>query len=521
MSVSEPKRTLPFTNKLTGKLSNEGWDYLNKMATSINNLIATGEDTPIDLANGYIMVQDGELVSTEREKITTEDMDVLIPGGASIGSELMVPYLEIDPSGRIEYADQRVIQFKNLSETVFLKQESDQYLGAFIGTQVSKDAYETGGVYSSVPLIALWENYQGLFGSTGQIHFVQGTTDVWVNDSGNPGVGISVLGDAIWSRFGNGASYIWFSSQGVNDVGTDYAVFLGASEYSTEDMHFKLPPNYPAAGNYAISCDINGYMDYIEVPAAYTDEEAQDAVGTILVDSSEINFTYNDGTPSITASLINGSVAYARFVDGTGLSIIGRSANSAGANADIVASSDYQVLRRSGTSIGFGAIALNQSNAVTGTLPVGNGGTGVDAILSASASSSSSTTLATLSFTKLIYNSETFDIGSCYDPTTNYRYTPNKAGIYLVTGLCYVSPAIASTIYILSVYKNGSRYADIDSVYSGTTQFRMCGSTLISMNGSTDYLELYAYNNASSGTSSTNVSLSAYNNFSIVWVGPN
>lgn len=38
------------------------------------------------------------------------------------------------------------------------------------------------------------------------------------------------------------------------------------------------------------------------------DEAAQDAVGTILVDSSEIDFTYTDATPSITASLVAGSI---------------------------------------------------------------------------------------------------------------------------------------------------------------------------------------------------------------------
>ena len=60
-----------------------------------------------------------------------------------------------------------------------------------------------------------------------------------------------------------------------------------------------------------------------------------------------------------------------------GLSVIGRSTNSTGNVADITAASDYQVLRRSGTSIGFGAIDLSQSGAVTGTLPTGNGGTGL------------------------------------------------------------------------------------------------------------------------------------------------
>jgi len=41
---------------------------------------------------------------------------------------------------------------------------------------------------------------------------------------------------------------------------------------------------------------------------SYTNEEAQDAVGSILVDSSEIDFTYNDATPSITASIVAGSI---------------------------------------------------------------------------------------------------------------------------------------------------------------------------------------------------------------------
>lgn len=40
----------------------------------------------------------------------------------------------------------------------------------------------------------------------------------------------------------------------------------------------------------------------------FTDERAQDSIGGILVDSSEIDFTYNDATPSITASLVAGSI---------------------------------------------------------------------------------------------------------------------------------------------------------------------------------------------------------------------
>jgi hypothetical protein len=59
-----------------------------------------------------------------------------------------------------------------------------------------------------------------------------------------------------------------------------------------------------------------------------------------------------------------------------GLSVIGRSASTTGDVADITAADDGQVLRRASTSIGFGALDLGNANSLTGTLPVGNGGTG-------------------------------------------------------------------------------------------------------------------------------------------------
>jgi len=65
-----------------------------------------------------------------------------------------------------------------------------------------------------------------------------------------------------------------------------------------------------------------------------------------------------------------------KFRDSVGLSVVGRSINTTGEVGDIIASSDDQVLRRSGTSIGFGAINLASNNAVTNTLPVERGGSG-------------------------------------------------------------------------------------------------------------------------------------------------
>ena len=67
-----------------------------------------------------------------------------------------------------------------------------------------------------------------------------------------------------------------------------------------------------------------------------------------------------------------GIVTPAMLDNGAALSLLGRSANSSGARADIAASSDGQVMRRSGTAIGFGALDLASVNAVSGVLPAGN-----------------------------------------------------------------------------------------------------------------------------------------------------
>ena len=70
------------------------------------------------------------------------------------------------------------------------------------------------------------------------------------------------------------------------------------------------------------------------------------------------------------------AVTNAKLRDSVARSIVGRSGATTGDPGDIVAANDHEVLRRSGLSIGFGAIDLTQSAAITGALPIANGGTG-------------------------------------------------------------------------------------------------------------------------------------------------
>jgi hypothetical protein len=76
--------------------------------------------------------------------------------------------------------------------------------------------------------------------------------------------------------------------------------------------------------------------------------------------------TVYDGSTALTLSMANMAA----------LSVKGNATNAAAAPTDIAAASDFQVLRRSGAAIGFGSINLASSAAVTGVLPVANGGTG-------------------------------------------------------------------------------------------------------------------------------------------------
>lgn len=79
-----------------------------------------------------------------------------------------------------------------------------------------------------------------------------------------------------------------------------------------------------------------------------------------------------NGPGAAATSITNNAITDAMIRQSAGLSMIGRSANSTGNIADITAGTDHQVLRRSGTTLGFGAVNLASSNAVTGTLPIGN-----------------------------------------------------------------------------------------------------------------------------------------------------
>ena len=94
--------------------------------------------------------------------------------------------------------------------------------------------------------------------------------------------------------------------------------------------------------------------------------------------------------------------------------------------------------------------------------------------------------------TKIALNSEVFDPDGCYDPTTNFRFTPNKAGYYQLNtsfaiGQSTTISRMTGDIFINGVQSNRPFDTENRSTFTGS------GSTIIYFNGTTDYAELFVY----------------------------
>jgi hypothetical protein len=155
------------------------------------------------------------------------------------------------------------------------------------------------------------------------------------------GTGTVTLGSAL-------AGYQTFGDAGVQDGDlvryliiddTDWEVGIGT--YTSSGTTLSRTASESSATTTALELDLSGNAR------------------VMVIASAEDYETFIKGPASVTT----GNVA---VFDGTTGKLLD----------ELVAAADHQVLRRSGSAIGFGAVALNQAAAVTGALPVDNGGTG-------------------------------------------------------------------------------------------------------------------------------------------------
>jgi hypothetical protein len=193
----------------------------------------------------------------------------------------------------------------------------------------------------------------------------------------------------------NGAAFQW----SANPLGTVTSVNLsgGTTGLTTSGGPITTSGTITLAGTLAVANGGTGITSFgagvatwlgtpssANLAAAVTDETGS---GALVFANSPTLVTPTLGTPASvtltnatglpTAGLVDNAVTNEKLRDSGALSVIGRSANSTGNPADISAGANHQVLRRDGSSLGFGAVDLSSNQAVTGTLPVNQGGTGI------------------------------------------------------------------------------------------------------------------------------------------------
>jgi hypothetical protein len=125
--------------------------------------------------------------------------------------------------------------------------------------------------------------------------------------------------------------------------------------------------------------------------------------------------------------------------------------------------------------------------------------------------SSTAQSFTTNVFTKVQFNGETFDTDSCFDSTTNFRFTPTKAGYYQVQATIEFGGS-ADTLSQVQLYKNGSAYSNL--LYNTKLPATVIagGSDIVALDGSTDYIEIFGKNSSASpsfNSGSTNTYFSA------------
>jgi len=157
----------------------------------------------------------------------------------------------------------------------------------------------------------------------------------------------------------------------------------------------------------------------------------------------------------ISTNITDNTVANADLRQGIARSVIGVTGNSTANVADIQGTAN-QVLRvdSAGTALGFGAVNLASSAAVTGTLPVANGGTGQITASAAFDSLSPTTTLG-----DIIYDNGTLPTRLAGNTTTAKQFLSQTG-----TGGASAAPvwaAIAATDVANSVINGGNTGAVI------------------------------------------------------------
>lgn len=230
---------------------------------------------------------------------------------------------------------------------------------------------------------------------------------------------------------------------------------------------------------------------FLGIPASGVTTTAYRTVTTFTATAGQTSFS----VPSYTVGYIdvyrNGvRLGTADFTATTGTTVVLASGATAGDLVETVSFYVSSVLNAIPATAGAVTDTYINTGAVTQTkIATGVAGTGP----AFSAYQSSVQTLSSNTFTKIQFQTESWDTASAYNNTGStvgtapaYSFNPQVAGYYQVNAA--VAAGVSLNNVIVDIYKNGSSWKQSPT---GATQGSNQICILVYLNGTTDYIETY------------------------------
>lgn len=217
---------------------------------------------------------------------------------------------------------------------------------------------------------------------------------------------------------------------------------------------------------------------------------------TTLVDGQSCKFRASAANATTTPTFSpNGLIARTITRQGGGTLVAG---NIYGANTEVelrynLANTRWEIVNPNliGTAPAF--IGTNITNLTAGN------------VVNASKFSvrrSSTQSLTSGMFNTIQFNSKDFDTGNYYDAVTNFRFQPTLAGYYLINVSITILGATLTSC-ICQIFKNGSYASNLSIGPITSNSTTMNGSVLVSLNGSSDYIDVQALPNGTTLVAAT------------------
>ena len=163
--------------------------------------------------------------------------------------------------------------------------------------------------------------------------------------------------------------------------------------------------------------------------------------------------------------------------------------------------SGNNIINESGDTITIGASGDTITVPTGASLTVPNGGLTGQNYPAFEATLSANQSIPNTTATKVQFNTENYDTNGYYDNATNYRFTPLVAGKYFVYSYVRFLSIVDGNQGIVYLYKNGSSISFTSNGSAGGTNavnFSTAITQIIDLNGSTDYIEAFVYQDSGS-----------------------